>query len=178
MNPLTLKPQHFPAKAKSITFLFMAGAPSQLDLLDYKPKFQELKGQHIPESLVKGERFAFIKAAPKLLGSPYAFKKCGQSGAEISKLLPYLGKVADDIAMVRSVTATQFSHAPAQIFMNCGHQIIGRPSMVGLADLWVRVRTQRPAWIRRAAVGREPSRRRKIMLGERVPANALSRCGV
>src|SRR5712691_1091214 len=129
VNPLAPRPPMFPAKTKNIIYLFMAGAPSQVDLLDYKPKLQELDGQHIPESLVKGERFAFIKGVPRLLGSPYTFKKCGKSGAEISELLPELMKVADDIAIVRSVHTTQFNHAPAQIFMNTGHQIIGRPSM-------------------------------------------------
>ena len=128
-NPLAAKPPMFPAKAKSIIYLFMAGAPSQVDLLDYKPKLQELDGQHIPASLVKGERFAFIKGVPKLLGSPYEFKKWGQSGAMISELLPHLGEIADDVAVVRSIHTTQFNHAPAQIFMNTGFQIIGRPSM-------------------------------------------------
>ncbi len=129
MNPLAPKPPHFAPKAKSIIYLFMAGAPSQVDLLDCKPKLQELNGQHIPEEMVKGERFAFIKGVPKLLGSPYSFRQWGQSGAEISQLLPQLGEIADDIAIVRSVHTTQFNHAPAQIFMNTGHQIIGRPSM-------------------------------------------------
>ena len=128
-NPMAPRPPHFTPKAKSIIYLFMAGAPSQVDLLDYKPKLQELDGQHIPESMVKGERFAFIRGAPKLLGSPYRFKKWGQSGVEISELLPHLGGVADDIAIVRSVSTTQFNHAPAQIFLNTGHQIIGRPSL-------------------------------------------------
>jgi len=129
LNPMAPKPGHFAPKAKSIIYLFMAGAPSQVDLLDYKPKLQELDGQHIPESMVKGERFAFIKGVPKLLGSPYQFRKWGRSGAEISELLPHLGEIADDIAMVRSVSTTQFNHAPAQIFMNTGHQIAGRPSL-------------------------------------------------
>ena len=128
-NPLAPKPPMFPAKAKSIIYLFMAGAPSQVDLLDYKPKLQELDGQHIPKSMIKGEQFAFIKGVPKLLGSPYDFKKWGQSGAAISELLPHLGEVADDIAVVRSIHTTQFNHAPAQIFMNTGFQIFGRPSM-------------------------------------------------
>ena len=128
-NPLAPCPPTFPAKAKSIIYLFMAGAPSQVDLLDNKPKLQELDGQHIPESLVKGERFAFIKGVPKLLGSPYQFKKCGQSGAEISEILPHLMKIADDIAIVRSMNTAQFNHAPAQIFMNTGFQLFGRPSM-------------------------------------------------
>jgi hypothetical protein len=127
-NPLAPKPPMFPAKAKSIIYLFMAGAPSQLDLLDYKPKLQQYDGQKIPEELLKGQRFAFVKGDPKLLGSPYEFKKWGQSGAEISELLPHLSEVADDVAIVRSMQTSQFNHAPAQIFMNTGFQIIGRPS--------------------------------------------------
>src|SRR3974377_599385 len=115
VNPLAPKPPHFAPKAKSVIYLFMAGAPSQVDLLDYKPKLQQYDGQNIPEELVKGERFAFIKGTPKLLGSPYNFKKGGQAGAEISELLPRLGEIADDIAIVRSLHTTQFNHAPAQI---------------------------------------------------------------
>jgi len=128
-DPTAPRPPMFAPKAKSIIYLFMAGAPSQVDLLDFKPKLQELNGEHIPESMLKGERFAFIRGVPKLLGSPYEFKKWGKSGAEISELLPHLGDIADDIAIVRSVHTTQFNHAPAQIFMNTGFQIIGRPSM-------------------------------------------------
>jgi hypothetical protein len=123
------KAPHFAPKAKNVIYLFMAGAPSQVDLFDHKPKLQQYDGQSIPEEFVKGERFAFIKGTPKLLGSPYAFQKCGQSGAMISDLLPHLRDVADDLAFVRSVHTTQFNHAPAQIFMNSGHQIVGRPSM-------------------------------------------------
>lgn len=129
VNPLAPKLPMFPPKAKSVIHLFMAGAPSQLDLLDSKPKLRELNGQHVPEDIIKSERFAFIKGMPKLLGSPYQFQKWGKSGAEISELLPRLGEVADDIAILKSIHTTQFNHAPAQIFMNTGHQIIGRPSM-------------------------------------------------
>jgi hypothetical protein len=128
-NPLTPQGPMFPAKAKSIIFLFMAGAPSQVDLLDPKPALQKYDGQNVPAELMKGERFAFIKGTPKLLGSPYEFRRCGTSGAEISELLPWLQKVADDITIVRSLHTTQFNHAPAQIYMNTGFQIIGRPSM-------------------------------------------------
>ncbi|MFL6351194.1 MAG: DUF1501 domain-containing protein [Bryobacteraceae bacterium] len=128
-NPLAPKSPMFPAKAKSVIFLFMAGAPSQVDLLDSKPTLQKYDGQNVPQELMKGERFAFIKGTPKLLGSPYEFKRCGQSGAEISELLPHLQSMSDDIAIIKSVHTTQFNHAPAQIFMNTGFQIIGRPSM-------------------------------------------------
>jgi uncharacterized protein (DUF1501 family) len=120
---------HHAPRAKSVIFLFMAGAPSQLDLFDYKPKLNQYDGQPCPEELIKGERFAFIKGVPKLLGSPHVFGKHGQSGAELSKLLPHLGTVADDIAIVKSMHTTQFNHAPAQILMNTGHQTPGRPSM-------------------------------------------------
>jgi hypothetical protein len=119
----------FPAKAKSIIYLFMAGAPSQVDLFDPKPTLQKYDGQNIPDEFVKGERFAFIKGKPKLLGSPFEFTRCGKSGAEISELLPHMKTVADEIAIIRSMHTTQFNHAPAQIFMNTGFQIIGRPSM-------------------------------------------------
>jgi hypothetical protein len=120
---------HFPARAKSVIYLFMAGAPSHLDLFDPKPKLRELDGQDCPDSLLKGERFAFIEGVPKVLGSPYNFGRHGESGAELSELLPHLSGVADEIAVVRSMHTNQFNHAPAQIFMNTGHQIVGRPSM-------------------------------------------------
>jgi Protein of unknown function (DUF1501) len=123
------RPPHFAPKAKSVIYLFMAGAPSQVDLFDHKPKLSQYDGQNIPDEFVKGERFAFILGKPKLLGSPYTFQRHGQSGAEISSLLPHTAAIADDIAILRSVHTTQFNHAPAQIFMNTGHQIIGRPSM-------------------------------------------------
>jgi hypothetical protein len=128
-NPLMPKTPMFPAKAKSVIFLFMAGAPSQVDLLDPKPALQKYDGQNVPAELTKGERFAFIKGTPRLLGSPYKFNRCGGSGSEISELLPHLQTVVDDIAVIRSMHTTQFNHAPAQIYMNTGFQIIGRPSM-------------------------------------------------
>jgi Protein of unknown function (DUF1501) len=120
---------HFAPRARQVIYLFMAGAPSQIDMFDEKPKLRQHDGQPIPEDLVKGERFAFIKGTPRLLGSPFEFARHGQSGAEISSLLPYLARHADEIAIIRSMTTTQFNHAPAQIFMNTGHQIIGRPSL-------------------------------------------------
>jgi Protein of unknown function (DUF1501) len=119
---------HFQPKAKNIIYLFMAGAPSQLDLFDHKPKLKQYDGQPIPEEFIKGERFAFIRGTPQLLGSPFNFKKCGRSGNELSELLPNLSEHADDIAIIRTMHTAQFNHAPAQIFINTGHQIPGRPS--------------------------------------------------
>jgi hypothetical protein len=120
---------HFAPNAKNIIFLFMAGAPSQLDLFDYKPKLTQFNGQPVPADVIKGERFAFIKGVPKLLGTPHSFARHGQSGAELSNLLPYLADIADDVSFIKSMHTTQFNHAPGQVFMNTGHQIVGRPSL-------------------------------------------------
>src|SRR5688500_4659896 len=120
---------HFAPKVKNVIFLFMAGAPSQLDMFDYKPRLAQFDGQPVPEAVIKGERFALIKGVPKLLGSPHTFAKHGQSGAELSALLPHLARIADQVAFIKSMHTTQFNHAPAQVFMNTGHQIIGRPSL-------------------------------------------------
>lgn len=121
---------HGVAKAKSVIFLFMAGGPSQLELFDPKPKLQELSGQVIPESYVKGKRFAFIKPDAKLLGTVRKFAQHGESGAVISECLPHLAGIADDICLVRSMTTDVFNHGPAKLFMNTGSpQFMGRPSM-------------------------------------------------
>lgn len=120
---------HFAPKAKRVVFLFMAGAPSQLDLFDPKPMLNKHDGEPCPEELIKGERFAFIKGRPKLLGSPHTFTKCGQSGIEMGNYLPHIQKIADEMCLVRSMHTDQFNHAPAQIFANTGFQIPGRPSM-------------------------------------------------
>jgi hypothetical protein len=128
-DPFAAKPPHFPPKARSIIYLFMAGAPSQIDLFDDKPELKKRDGQNISEEMIRGERFAFIKGAPKLLGSPYSFRQHGQSGAPVSELLPHTASVIDELAFIRSMRTTQFNHAPAQIFLNTGHQIVGRPSM-------------------------------------------------
>ena len=117
------------AKAKSVIYLFMAGAPSQLDMFDYKPALTKYDGQPVPEDVIKGERFAFIKGVPKLLGSPHSFRQFGQSGAELSNLLPHLSTIVDDVTFIKSMNTTQFNHAPAQIYLNTGHQIPGRPAI-------------------------------------------------
>jgi hypothetical protein len=127
-NPLAARKPPLPAKAKSVIYLFMAGAPSQLDLFDYKPKLNQYDGQPVPPELVKGERFAFIQGTPLLLGSPHQFARHGESGAEISRLLPHFAEIVDDVSLIKSMWTTQFNHAPAQIYMSTGHQIVGRPS--------------------------------------------------
>ena len=129
-NPLAVQDTHFPARAKSVIFMFMAGGPSQLELFDPKPKLQELHGQVIPESFVANKRFAFIKKDAKLLGTRRKFAKYGQAGADISECLPHLAGIADDITIVKSMVTDVFNHGPAKLFMNTGSpQFSGRPSM-------------------------------------------------
>jgi hypothetical protein len=128
-NPLAPRQTHFPARAKRVIYLFMAGGPSQLELFDFKPKLQEMDGQVIPESYVKNKRFAFLKKDAKLLGTRREFKKHGESGQEISGLLPNLASIADEIAIIRTVKTEVFNHGPAKLYMNTGFQRFGRPSM-------------------------------------------------
>ncbi len=119
---------HFAAKAKRVIYLHMAGSPSQLDLFDEKPALAKLDGKEIPTRFIENERFAFIKGVPKVLASPYKFKQHGESGANISELLPHLAGIADKLTIVRSMHTEQFNHGPAQIFLNTGSATIGRPS--------------------------------------------------
>ncbi len=119
----------FRAKAKRVIFLFMAGAPSQLELFDYKPRLLELEGKPIPPSIIKGQRYAFIQSDAAVLGPRFHFAKHGESGAELSEALPHLAKIVDELAIVKSVQTDFFNHAPAQLFVNTGSGIPGRPSM-------------------------------------------------
>jgi hypothetical protein len=128
-NPLAPKKPHFPAKAKNIIYLHMAGSPSTLDLFDYKPKLIELNGKPCPDSYIRGQQFAFIKGTPKLLGTPHKFAKHGKSGQEMSSILPNLAKVADELCIIKSMFTDQFNHAPAQLFVHTGSPRLGRPGM-------------------------------------------------
>jgi hypothetical protein len=127
-DPLAPKAPHYPAKAKRVIFLFMAGAPSHLELFDNKPELARLDGTLPPPDLVKDYRAAFINPSSKLLGPRFKFARHGQCGAELSELLPHLATVVDDIAIVRSMVTDAFNHAPGQILMNTGSQQFGRPS--------------------------------------------------
>jgi hypothetical protein len=133
VNPLAPKEPHFPGRAKSVIFLFMAGGPSQLDLFDYKPKLAELHGKPAPDECIKGKRFAFMdtfaKEAPKILATQRKFGQHGQCGTYISECLPHIAGIVDDIAIVRSMATNVFNHAPAKIFVNTGSPQFGRPSM-------------------------------------------------
>lgn len=129
VDPLAPKEPHFPAKAKNVIFLFMAGGPSQFEMFDYKPMLEKLDGTLPPADLLDGYRAAFINPNSKLLGPKFKFSKHGESGAEISETLPHTAKVADDLCIVRAMKTDAFNHAPAQLFMTTGSQQFGRPSM-------------------------------------------------
>jgi hypothetical protein len=129
LDPLAVKKPPLPAKAKNVIFLFMAGAPSHLELFDYKPQLAKFDGTLPPPELLKGYRAAFINPSSKLLGPKFKFEKFGQSGAEVSELLPHFSKIVDDVAIVKSMVTDAFNHAPGQLLMNTGTQQFGRPSM-------------------------------------------------
>jgi hypothetical protein len=120
---------HYRPKAKAAIHLFMAGAPSHLDLFDPKPKLKELEGKPLPASVIGTQRFAFIRPDAGVLAPVFPFRRHGASGAELADVLPRLGTVADHITIVRSVKTDQFNHAPAQIFFNTGFPQPGRPSL-------------------------------------------------
>jgi uncharacterized protein (DUF1501 family) len=128
-NPLVARPTHHTPRAKRVIYLFMAGAPSQLDLFDYKPVLAAHDGQPIPAEIVKNQRYAFIRRDAKLLAPRFKFARHGQSGAEISEMLPHLAEVVDDVAILRGMHTDQFNHAPAQLFMNTGSSLPGRPCL-------------------------------------------------
>ncbi len=128
-NPLAPKKPPFPAKAKSIIYLHMSGAPPSLDLFDWKPRLVELHMKPCPEELLKGQRFAFIKGVPKMLGTPYKFAQVGRSGAWVSEMLPHFGEIADDVCLIKSMHTDQFNHAPAELFIYTGAPRAGNASI-------------------------------------------------
>lgn len=127
-NPLAPRLPHFPAKAKRVIYMFNAGAPSHLELYDNKPELTKRNGQLPPAELLKGYRAAFINPNSALLGPKFKYAKHGQSGMELSEVLPNIASVADDICLIRSIQTDAVNHAPAQIMMNSGSQQFGRPS--------------------------------------------------
>ncbi len=128
VNPLAPKKGHFPGKAKRVIYLFMAGAPSHLELFDNKPQLTKFNGTLPPAEMLKGYRAAFINPSATLLGPKYKFNKAGKCGMELGETLPHLAEVADDITLIRSMQTDAFNHAPGQIMMNTGSQQFGRPS--------------------------------------------------
>ena len=127
--PLAALPPQFAAKARRVIYLHMAGAPSQLELFEYKPDLKRLDGQDCPASFLAGKRFAFISGVPKLLGSQYPFHQVGQSGHWISDRLPHLEEHIDDLCFIKSMHTDQFNHAPAQLLVHTGNARLGYASI-------------------------------------------------
>jgi hypothetical protein len=139
---------HFTPKAKRVIHLFMAGAPSQLELFDNKPELSRLEGKPLPPSVIGGQRYAFIRPDAAVLGPRFKFARHGKSGAELSEMLPHLAKIVDDITLIRSVHTDQFNHAPAQIFFNTGFSQPGRPCIGSWALYGLGAETQNlPAFV-------------------------------
>jgi hypothetical protein len=128
ITPLSQLPPQFTAKVKRVIYLHMAGAPSQLELYEYKPELKRLDGQDCPASFLAGKRFAFISGVPKLLASQYPFRQAGKSGQWISDRLPHIAEHVDDICFIKSMRTDQFNHAPAQLLVHTGNPRLGYPS--------------------------------------------------
>ena len=128
-DPMAPLVPHFPPRAKRVIFLHMAGAPSQLELFDYKPVLARLDGQLCPESLLEGKRFAFIKGIPRMLGPQANFQQHGDSRAWVSDRLPHLAQVVDELAFLKAMHTDQFNHAPAQLLVQTGGPRLGRPAI-------------------------------------------------
>jgi uncharacterized protein (DUF1501 family) len=126
-DPTAPKAPHFAPKAKRVIFMFMAGAPSQLDLFDYKPTLVKYNGKPLPPEVINGQKYAFIRPDAALYASEFKFAKHGKAGAELSEALPHLANVVDDIAIVKSMTTDAFNHAPGQMLMETGSTQFGRP---------------------------------------------------
>jgi hypothetical protein len=126
---MAARPPHFPGKAKRVIYMHMAGAPSQLELFDYKPELQKLNDKLCPPSLLEGKRFAFIRGVPKMLGPQAVFQQRGQSGAYVSDYLPHFAQIADEVSFLKAVYTDQFNHAPAQLLVHTGGPRLGRPSI-------------------------------------------------
>ncbi len=160
-------------KARSVIYLHMSGSPPQQDLFDYKPKLVQFNMQPCPDELLKGQRFPFIKGHPNLLGTPYRFRPYGECGTVLSELLPGLGSVVDEIALIRSMWTDQFNHAPAELLV--AHRLAAlRQRLDGLVDhLRPGFREPEPARLRRLSQRRQRPERRQERLGQRLLAVGL-----
>ncbi|QDV22402.1 DUF1501 domain-containing protein [Aureliella helgolandensis] len=120
---------HVPPKVKRVIYLHMIGAPSQLELFDYRPELQKYDGKDCPQAYLEGQRFAFIQGTPQMLGPQYPFKQHGASGAWVSDRLPHFSEVVDKVCFIKSMQTDQFNHGPAQLMVQSGQSRIGYPSI-------------------------------------------------
>ncbi len=124
LNPLSPKPLHFPGRAKRVVHIFLNGGPSHVDTFDPKPALAKYVGKSLPGEYIKTER-----KTGSAFPSPFKFKKCGQSGIEVSDLFPKIGELIDEFAVIRSMKAEVPNHEPSLMLMNCGDSVQSRPSM-------------------------------------------------
>ncbi|MBC7690056.1 MAG: DUF1501 domain-containing protein [Aquabacterium sp.] len=156
-HPLLPKLPHFAGKAKSVIYLHMAGAPSQLELFDYKPELMKMDGQDCPPSLLEGKRFAFIRGVPKMLGPQAKFERHGASGAYVSEHMPHLAGIVDELSFLKAVTTDQFNHGPAQLLVHTGSARLGRPSMGSWATYGLGTENQNlPGFVVLTSGGKNP----------------------
>ena len=128
-NPLSAVDPPLPATAKRVIFLHMIGAPSQLELFDYKPDLVKLDGKNCPQEFLEGKRFAFIQGTPKMLGPQFPFKQHGKSGMWVSDRLPKFSEHVDDVCFIKTMQTDQFNHGPAQLMVHTGQSRMGYPSI-------------------------------------------------
>ena len=127
-DPLAPRAPHFSPRAKHVIYIHLAGSPSQLELLDYKPKLAEFHGTPCPDEYLKGEKFAFIKGHPTLLAPQHKFSRAGRAGLWTSDLLPHFRTIEDEVCVINSMTTDQFNHAPAQLLLHTGESRFGAAS--------------------------------------------------
>lgn len=162
-HPLAPRPPQFLPKAKSVIYLHIAGAPSQLELFDYKPELHKLDGQDCPPSLPEGKKFAFIRGVPKMLGPQATFKQYGQSGTWVSNYLPHFSSIVDDVTILKAVQTDQFNHGPAQLLMHTGSGRLGRPSMGAWVTYGLGSENQNlPGFVVLTSGGRDPDAGKSI----------------
>jgi len=156
-HPLMPKLPAFAAKAKSVIYLHMAGAPSQLELFDYKPELMKMDGQDCPQSLLEGKKFAFIRGVPKMMGPQAKFAQHGNSRAWVSENMPHLATVVDELSFLKAVTTDQFNHGPAQLLVHTGSARLGRPSLGSWATYGLGTENQNlPGFVVLTSGGKNP----------------------
>ena len=128
-DPLGPEAPHFTLTAKRVKFLHTAGGPSPLELFDYNPDLVRIDGKRCPDSLLGGKRFALIRGVPKKLGPQATFQQRGESGASVSNHIPHLAGIEDRVASLKAMPTKEFSHAPAQLFVQTDSARVGRPSL-------------------------------------------------
>jgi len=156
-HPLMPKLPAFAAKAKSVIYLHMAGAPSQLELFDYKPELMKMDGQDCPQSLLEGKKFAFIRGVPKMMGPQAKFAQHGNSRAWVSENMPHLSTIVDELSFLKAVTTDQFNHGPAQLLVHTGSARLGRPSLGSWATYGLGTENQNlPGFVVLTSGGKNP----------------------